>query len=219
MVLAVKECEQSLLCPLYTGRGHTWWEENLPIMKGHNAIITDRGCQDPTHNRILFAWGDVLARVLGSMRFSRQEHWSGLLFPSPGDLPDPRIEPMSPVSPALLADYLPTEPLWKPQLETPDQKDVHICCCCSVTKSWPTLFDPMTVAHQAPLSFTISCSLLRFMSIELVMLSNHFILYHHLLLLPLTFPSIRVFSNEWALSSGSQSIGTLALASVLLMNI
>ena len=38
------------------------------------------------------------------MRFSRQEHWSGLLFPSPGDLPDPRIEPMSPVSPALQAD-------------------------------------------------------------------------------------------------------------------
>ena len=40
------------------------------------------------------------------MGFSRQEHWSGLLVPSPGDLPDPGIEPGSP---ALQADSLPTE--------------------------------------------------------------------------------------------------------------
>ena len=48
------------------------------------------------------------------VEFSRQEYWSGLLFPHPGDLPDPGIEPMSPVSPALQADSLPTEPLGKP---------------------------------------------------------------------------------------------------------
>ena len=41
------------------------------------------------------------------MEFSRQEYWSGLPFPSPGDLPDPRTEPMSP---ALQADALPSEP-------------------------------------------------------------------------------------------------------------
>ena len=41
-----------------------------------------------------------------SMEFSRQEYWSGLPFPSPGDLPDPRIEPGSP---ALQADALPSE--------------------------------------------------------------------------------------------------------------
>ena len=41
-----------------------------------------------------------------SIRFSRQEYWSGLPFPSPGDLPDPGIEPESP---ALQADSLPTE--------------------------------------------------------------------------------------------------------------
>ena len=52
---------------------------------------------------------------------------------------------------------------------------------------------PWTVAHQAPLSFTLSWSLLRFMSIELVMLSNHLILCHPLLLLPSIFPSISVF--------------------------
>ena len=42
-----------------------------------------------------------------SMGFSRQEYWSGLPFPSPGDLPDPGIEPRSP---ALYADALPSEP-------------------------------------------------------------------------------------------------------------
>ena len=46
-----------------------------------------------------------------SMGFSRQEYWSGLPFPSPGDLPDPGIEPRSP---ALWADSLPSEPLGKP---------------------------------------------------------------------------------------------------------
>ena len=56
-----------------------------------------------------------------------------------------------------------------------------------------------TVAPQASLSFTISWSLLKLMSIKLVMTSNHLILCHPLLLLPSIFPSIRVFSNESAL--------------------
>ena len=47
------------------------------------------------------------------MGFSRQESWRGLPFPSPGDLPNPGIEP---VSFALLADYLPKEPLGKPRI-------------------------------------------------------------------------------------------------------
>ena len=45
------------------------------------------------------------------MEFSRQEYWSGLPFPSPGELPDPGIKP---VSPALQADSLPSEPPWIP---------------------------------------------------------------------------------------------------------
>ena len=53
-----------------------------------------------------------------------------------------------------------------------------------------------TAAHQASLSITNSRSLLTLMSIESVMPSNHLILRHPLLLLPSTFPSIRVFSNE-----------------------
>ena len=55
---------------------------------------------------------------------------------------------------------------------------------------------PWTAAHQASLSITVSWSLLRLMSIESVMPSNHLILCHPLFLLPSIFPSIRVFSNE-----------------------
>ena len=62
---------------------------------------------------------------------------------------------------------------------------------------WPFV-TTWTAAFQASLSFTIFLSLLRFMSIESVMLSNHLILCHPLLLLPSTFPRIRVFSNESA---------------------
>ena len=58
---------------------------------------------------------------------------------------------------------------------------------------------PWTAACQASLSFTISWSLLRLMSIESVMPSNHFILCHPLLLMPSIFTSIRVFSSESAL--------------------
>ena len=58
---------------------------------------------------------------------------------------------------------------------------------------------PWTAARQTSLSFTISWSLLKFMSVESVMLSDHLILCHPLLLLPSVFPSIRVFSSESAL--------------------
>ena len=61
------------------------------------------------------------------------------------------------------------------------------------------LATPWTAACQASLSFTVSRNLLKLMSIELVMPSNHLILCHPLLLLPSIFPSIRVFSNESAL--------------------
>ena len=65
----------------------------------------------------------------------------------------------------------------------------------SVTQSCPTL-TPWTAAHQASLSITNSWGLLKLMSIQSVMPSNHLILCHPLLLPPSVFPSIRVFSNE-----------------------
>ena len=60
---------------------------------------------------------------------------------------------------------------------------------------------PWTEACQASLSISSSCNLLRLMSIESVMPSNHLILCHPILLLPSIFPSIRVFSSESVLCS------------------
>ena len=87
-----------------------------------------------------------------------------------------------------------------------------------VVHSLTTLCDPVTAAHQASLSFTISQSLLKLMSIESVMPSNNLILCRPLLLLPSTFPSIRVFSKGSVLHIRWQSIGVSASASVLAMN-
>ena len=78
---------------------------------------------------------------------------------------------------------------------------------------------PWTAAFHASLSFTISWNLLRFMSIESAMPSNHLILCRPLFLLPSVFPSIRIFSNELPFASGGQSIEVSASASVLPMNI
>ena len=71
-------------------------------------------------------------------------------------------------------------------------------CCYSVIKSYLTLWDLMDCSSQAFRSFTISQNLLKLLSIDLVMPSNHFILCCPLLL-PSISPSIRVFSNELAL--------------------
>ena len=72
----------------------------------------------------------VVSQAPLSMRFSRQEHWSGLQFPSLGDLPDPGIEPWSPV---LQAVSLPTE--------LPGTSS-RLCCEKSI-QSCPTFGDPM----------------------------------------------------------------------------
>ena len=83
------------------------------------------------------------------------------------------------------------------------QYSLTLCLCVSL---WWLLFShsvmvqlfatPWTAACQASLSFTTSWSLLKLMSIEAVMPSNHLILWCPLLLLPSIFPSIRVFSSE-----------------------
>ena len=66
---------------------------------------------DQTHERVvrLFAtpWTNIAHQAPPSMGLSRQEYWSGMPFPSPGDLPDPGVKPRSP---ALQADDLTSEP-------------------------------------------------------------------------------------------------------------
>ena len=92
-------------------------------------------------------------------------------------------------------------------------------CFCLVTKLCLILCNPMDCSLSGFLYFTISRSLLKLMSTELVMLSNHHILCYPLLLLPSIFPSIRVFQMCQLFVSGGQSIGASASASVLPMNI
>ena len=67
--------------------------------------------KSPSHVRLFVTPWNVAYQAPQSMEFSRQEYWSGLPFPSPGDLPDPGIKPGSP---ALQADALPSEPPGKP---------------------------------------------------------------------------------------------------------
>ena len=69
---------------------------------------------------------------------------------------------------------------------------------------------PWTIALQASLSFTISLSLLKLMSIESMMPSSHLILCHPLLLLLSIFPSFKVLFNDQLFASGCQSIGASA---------
>ena len=73
----------------------------------------------------------------------------------------------------------------------------HICCHQSLSRVH-LFVTPWSATCQASLSFTISWSLLKFLSIESVMLSNHLILCCPFLLLPSVLPSTRVFSNELA---------------------
>ena len=77
---------------------------------------------------------------------------------------------------------------------------------------------PWTAARQASLSFTISWSLLKLMSIESVMPSNHFILCHPLLL-PSIFPTIRVFSSESAFPIRWSKYQSFSFNTILPMNI
>ena len=74
----------------------------------------------------------------------------------------------------------------------------NIYCCCLVAWSCPTLYNPMDCSTRLPCSSPSPGALLKLMSIESVMPSNHLVLCHPLLLLPSIFPSIRVFSNESA---------------------
>ena len=97
---------------------------------------------------------------------------------------------------------------WKKQIHGDSKKIVVVQ---SLSHVW-FFVTQWTAVHKALLNSTISWSLLKFTSIELLMLFNHFILCHPLLLLPSVFPCSRVFSK-------GQSTGTLVSISVLPMNI
>ena len=77
----------------------------------HGVTKSQTGLSDWTE-LFMTVWS-VAHQTPLSMGFFRQEYWSGLPFPSPGNLPNPGIEPVSPVSPALKVDSLLAEPLGK----------------------------------------------------------------------------------------------------------
>ena len=89
--------------------------------------------------------------------------------------------------------------------------------CCPVAKSCPTLCDPMECSTLVSPVFTVFWSLLRFICIESVMLSSHFIFCHRLLLSSV-FPCIRVFSNESALCIRWPEYWSFSLTLVLPVN-
>ena len=125
------------------------------------------------------------------MGFSRPEYWSRLPFLSVDNLSDPGIKP---VSPAWQANSLVFSQLGS--LSTHTDTHTHQFSSVQSLSCVRLIVTPWTVACEASLSITNSWSLLKLMSTESVMPSNHLIFCRPLLLLPSIFPSIRVFSNE-----------------------
>ena len=71
-----------------------------------------------SHVRLFVTTQTVAHQAPLSTGFSRQEYWSGLPFPPPGDLSNPGTELLSPVSPALAGKFFTTKPPWKPLIYT-----------------------------------------------------------------------------------------------------
>ena len=107
-----------------------------------HAILVCVSCSVTSVRLFVIPW-TVACQAPLSMRFSRQEYRSGLPFPSPGDLPDPGIEPASPI---LQVDSLPNETLRGHTYTEKKKKKSH--CFSSVAQSCPTLCDPMN--HSTP---------------------------------------------------------------------
>ena len=92
-VLSLSTSGPSLLLPRVHGIGRV-----LPLLTAHTTVCSFLGVTMKSLSRVrdfVTAW-TVAYRAPPSMGFSRQEHWGGLPFPSPGELPDPRIKPGSP---------------------------------------------------------------------------------------------------------------------------
>ena len=155
-----------------------------------------------------------------SMGFSRQEYWSGLPCPPPGDLPDPGMKPVCLLSSVLAGRIFTIVPTGKPYTTMTKIamrfSSVQLLSCVQLfATSW-------TVSYQASLSIANSWSLLKLMSIELVMPSNHPTISSSVVPFsscPQPFPASGSFPVSQLFTSGAQSIGTSASASVLSVNI
>ena len=101
------------------------------------------------HVRLFATPSTVAPQASLSMGVPRQECWSGLPFPSPGDLPGPRIEPVYPASPALAGRFFTTAPLVKPFYIMPFRKIYYSPTYMSFFIAVPTIPTP-------PVAFTLS---------------------------------------------------------------
>ena len=137
-----------------------------------------------SHVRLSETLWTITHQVPLSMGFSQQECWSGLPFPSPGDLPDPGVDPVSLMSPALAGGFFTTSATWEPHYRgVAETQTVHPMCsttssatyqphnlrkllshvfpslggvlCVSLSYVW-LLAISWTVAHQAPLPMGFS---------------------------------------------------------------
>ena len=142
-----------------------------------------------SHVRLFMTSWTAAYQALPSMGFSRQEYWSGVPLPSPGIR-------------HIYQHYL----------------VFQFSSVQSLSRVQP-FATPWTAAHQASLSITKNQSLLKLMSIESVMPSNHLILCRPLLLLVQSFPASGSFQMSQFFASGGQSIAASVSASVLPMNI
>jgi len=124
-----------------------------------------------------------------SVGFPRQECWSGLPLPSPGDLPDPEIKPVSSV---WMGRFFTTEPSGKPKRSLPH----FYYIICSVSQSCPTLCNPMDCSTPG---FPVPHHLPEFTQVHVHWIRGAVQSSHPLMLFSpsaLSLPSIRVFSNE-----------------------
>ena len=150
----------------------------------------------------------ILWTVAHQAPLSRQEYWSGWPCPPPGELPDSRIGLASPVAPALQADSL---------VLSHQRNTLHVLLLFGISVVSNSL-RPHGWQHTR-LPCPSPSLLLKLMSTESVMPSNHFVLCHPFLLLLQSFPASGSFLISQLFASGGQSIGASVSATVLLMTI
>ena len=145
-----------------------------------------------------------------SMGFFRQEYWSRLPFPPPGDLPDPGIEPKSLMSPAFADGFFTARTTWEAPF-------IHISSVQSLSCVW--LSNPMDCStpslpiHHQLLEHTQTCPLSQWCHPTI---SSSVIPFSYCLQ---SFPASGCFPRSQFFASGGQSVGVSASASVLPMNI
>ena len=118
-LVKIKVLELQTLCLALSERIKNEYMTNLlSLMKNdqiHYQTIYVQACMLSRFSRVRFfvtPW-TVAHQALLSMGFSRQDYWSGLPCPPPGDLPDPGIEPESHISPALASKFFTTRATWE----------------------------------------------------------------------------------------------------------